>query len=881
MIGIILLYPSIACCDVTWDDLSNLHMAAVGNHYQIRMVETDQLLTLIGPDVWQGNADIYPVDSTVGDGDSDKKVGHYWSQFLMIAQDWLTDAAESEGGEFLIDFQVIQQTGKLIEYEGTWGFKDQDDLVTTIFTTTAHHWVWVEGDYHFHRVAVRLNVLEDIPDARAVWTELMNAPPDPYRRIAAKTKNNGIVERIITGDSNQHHLYEYILDPVDGWLAYADPLREQAGTAARVVLDSSSSLQSPHEVVPVWADYEAIDTIELHVFRSWPGITLPQGTEIYLDNLLITSPVLDNFDWIEPAITRAKEWITFFDQQEPLPTPTPFCGAVLFDMEEEDPVSDTHIGGNGQGTLIHFRDTTTFKNGNASLLWRYELPSSPTGNWPTIEMPIPYEKWNWRCATALGAWIYFDLAGTKYHWTIQPYLTSQGRIGLGNWNVGTEGIPPQTWVYHEWEIDPGQHNLETITQLEFDFASGDGWEPLAIDGRIDIYLDDITVVGDPGILPPTMTPTPTPTLTPTVPPTPTPLIPAQAFPNIPNLLESVEAELVRSGKPAITMFEFSSQLGSRPIDIFDYMDQTLPYVGGFQYQYSQDRYNDFVSRIALYNNENRWDNQPPDAQVAIYLHPSDIYHWMESYRSGWFLNIFGFPYDVIYDINQVFQYPRIYIPPGQATFEQDASIQELLQTYQDQGGKIAESLYELGDNPFLAIDFEREDPVHAYWISGNGQGLLSMTRDLSLAHGGDYSEEWEYSLPVSPAGNYPIFDLKPPHRDCSRLSAVGAWFYFDLTGLKTGNLFMMELLRPELPVMNLGFWIESGEGIPPESWVYHEWEIPEGTDLEEISYIRMLYHAGDGWSSLSKDGTIRILMDDFLFTFAQDDLSLESIWMTY
>ncbi len=302
--------------EVSWDDLSNLTMYQVGDFYEIRVVDTNQLLAMIGYDVWQGNAEIYPVDPTIQSLDTSKRVGHYWSQFLMIAQDWLSDPALSSG-EYLISFDMIKDSTKLIEYEGSWGFNDQDDFVTTIFETTAHHWVWVEGNYHYHRVVVSMDVLEDIPDARAVWTELMNdaggtPTADHYHYLASKTKDDGIIIRDVLGWTNTHHLMEYRLDR-GGWLANYSPIDSQIGTVARIVLDSSSSVESPHYVTPIWADFEVIDNVELHVFRSSPGITLPAGTQFYLDNLLITSPVLDNYDWIDPALARAKEFMALFE----------------------------------------------------------------------------------------------------------------------------------------------------------------------------------------------------------------------------------------------------------------------------------------------------------------------------------------------------------------------------------------------------------------------------------------------------------------------------------------------------------------------------------------------------------------------------------------
>jgi len=358
------------------------------------------------------------------------------------------------------------------------------------------------------------------------------------------------------------------------------------------------------------------------------------------------------------------------------------------------------------------------------------------------------------------------------------------------------------------------------------------------------------------------------------------MAPIQAFPNIPALLESVQHELEQAGKPAITMFEFSSQIGPRPIDIKDYMDYTLPYVGGLQYQYSSDKYADFTSRISLYSGEGRWDMIPPAADFAVYLHPEDIYRREESYRSSWFLNSFGIPCDIVYDASSLFDYSRIYAPPDQPNLEADPGVQSLLQSYRTQGGRIMDSLYRIGPNPFPATDFEREDSIHAYWISGNNQGSLSMSRDLEVAHDGLYSEKWEYTLPVNPSGNFPMFDMRPAHRDCSGLQSIGIWFYFGLSGPKTGTLVKLELLRPGLSTLDLGYWTAPSGGIAPNTWIYREWPIPEGADLDEVAYLRMYYHAGDGWGTMAQDGKITIYLDDVAFTFPEEPTQV-GLWMLY
>lgn len=88
----------------------------------------------------------------------------------------------------------------------------------------------------------------------------------------------------------------------------------------------------------------------------------------------------------------------------------------------------------------------------------------------------------------------FDLNGAKDGWTIQPNLQHPWPTSddLGNWNVGSYGIPANTWVWHEWTIS-GTLDLSTVSHLRFYYHDGDGWAPLAKDNNVDIYLDDISV----------------------------------------------------------------------------------------------------------------------------------------------------------------------------------------------------------------------------------------------------------------------------------------------------------------------------------------------------------------------------------------------------
>lgn len=295
-----------APAQVALSDLTDLQMVSYGTDFKhIRIPSTAQLLTRIAPSVWQGNADIYPVDPRITSPGDVRRAGHYWSQFLMSGIDpdtgeyFLTDRVESEG-ETLQAFNILQSTGKVIEYEGTWSFRD-------LFTTTAHHWVWVEGNDHYHRVQVSLDVLSPVDSAYAIWTELFNST-DAYGTVTASTRDDGIQTRSTLGTTNRHYLAEYELGR-DNWIAFTNPQDGQAGSVARVLLSSQSDIRTDDEVNPVWADYSAFDNIELHLHHQTAGFDLQPGTHFFMDNLLITNPALDNTDWVDAKVDRGKEWI--------------------------------------------------------------------------------------------------------------------------------------------------------------------------------------------------------------------------------------------------------------------------------------------------------------------------------------------------------------------------------------------------------------------------------------------------------------------------------------------------------------------------------------------------------------------------------------------
>lgn len=265
-------------------ELTDLSMFQDNDLWRIRVDDTDRDLVITGPDVWQGNSDIFHTEGSV-------RVGHLWSQFLMLREGyWLTDRAESEG-EYLIDFNVIQDRGKIIWYNGSWGFRDY-------FTTTAEHFVWIRNEYSYHLVDVGLQVLKDLDDIDAIWVELMN-DNDPYSKIFCKT-SQGLLEGNCDSNTGTHEWGSHTLNE-EGWITFINPLKFQKGIPAFVLLQSS------HEVHPVWYDSgTVIENIELHIIPPRESLSVNNGDTYSMQYMLVTGPDTDDHFWVEEAINQTR-----------------------------------------------------------------------------------------------------------------------------------------------------------------------------------------------------------------------------------------------------------------------------------------------------------------------------------------------------------------------------------------------------------------------------------------------------------------------------------------------------------------------------------------------------------------------------------------------
>ncbi|MCD6384288.1 hypothetical protein J7M23_00780, partial [Candidatus Sumerlaeota bacterium] len=144
----------------------------------------------------------------------------------------------------------------------------------------------------------------------------------------------------------------------------------------------------------------------------------------------------------------------------------------------------------------------------------------------------------------------------------------------------------------------------------------------------------------------------------------------------------------------------------------------------------------------------------------------------------------------------------------------------------------------------------------------------------AIFHGGTASLRWEYTLPSVPANNYPTIEMAIPSgtSDWSGATKLGVWMYFDLSAPKTGWTIQPVLCHPYPTVRELGNWNAGPGGVPNDTWVYNEWDIPGELDLSNVSHLRFYYHAGDGWESVAESGKVVIYLDDIVVigTIAED-----------
>lgn len=292
-------------------------------NYHLDIEFTEDKITLTLSPYWIGNALVFPVGS-------DKSIGLFWSQVVMVGLDrggyspgfhpgyglgfnlpsslgyFLTDEVESEGVK-LVSFNVSKDSGEVIEYGGTWKFRD-------LYTTSAEHRVWVKDNYVFHLVDLELRILNIISFVGAAYVEFM-VEGDSYGFATAKTRDGLMTCDLINEPTER---YRELLGPLgriyftshplenDGWISIYEPKKGQEGSAAFVLLDHSRT------AYPAAASSH-IDYIQLHLLPTayLRPLTLSLSKDDYfkMRYLLIVSPEKDNYDWVDSAIYSAKSVI--------------------------------------------------------------------------------------------------------------------------------------------------------------------------------------------------------------------------------------------------------------------------------------------------------------------------------------------------------------------------------------------------------------------------------------------------------------------------------------------------------------------------------------------------------------------------------------------
>jgi hypothetical protein len=149
--------------------------------------------------------------------------------------------------------------------------------------------------------------------------------------------------------------------------------------------------------------------------------------------------------------------------------------------------------------------------------------------------------------------------------------------------------------------------------------------------------------------------------------------------------------------PMISLFEFTSQITNVPISAMEYLRQTAPYVSGMQYQiYSSFKGNelkdnlnrDFLKGIKDIAMENVLLASTTVPSTAIYLNPKEIFLWESGYHIGKELLEIDEDYDIIYTLDQMKNYKKIYIPFTKPVFQRDDELNEELDILNSQGKKV-------------------------------------------------------------------------------------------------------------------------------------------------------------------------------------------------
>jgi Phage integrase, N-terminal SAM-like domain/Phage integrase family len=348
--------------------------------------------------------------------------------------------------------------------------------------------------------------------------------------------------------------------------------------------------------------------------------------------------------------------------------------------------------------------------------------------------------------------------------------------------------------------------------------------------------------------------------------------------SVPALLQVVQTELADRGIASLALMDINTAIypATTPPNSLDELDLSVPFVGGF-FLWEEGYSTNFVNRAVSFNTNGSWTRPAPSAQTAILVSEKDVMNQSRGFSSGLFMLQNGVPCDIIYRPEDMARYQNVYVLPDQPAFGADAAAQQALQSFVAGGGNLPASLYQPFPTPYTVFDFEQSAFLNAFWIAGNGLGTLLVAKDSAQARHGSGALRWYYSLPASPAGNTPMFDLAIRDWNLTGLQKVGLWCYLDCSGPKTGNVMTMSLIRYHagLPATSLGTWNAGTQSVPSGQWVWHEWTVPTNQDMTGVDYLRLQYNAGDGWQPIARNGTnVTIYLDDIAFFFDHTNGSL-------
>ncbi|MFB3895281.1 MAG: hypothetical protein ACE14V_03160 [bacterium] len=163
----------------------------------------------------------------------------------------------------------------------------------------------------------------------------------------------------------------------------------------------------------------------------------------------------------------------------------------------------------------------------------------------------------------------------------------------------------------------------------------------------------------------------------------------------------------------------------------------------------------------------------------------------------------------------------------------------------------------------IVFNGEGANPVTNSWING-GEGSQTTSIDSAIKLSGNSSIKWRYTLPVDPAGDYPTIEMAIPvnKQNWTGATTLGMWMYFDLTGTKTDWTIQPVLAHPYPTVDEMGNWNTGGTGITNNTWTWHEWVIPSGWSISNVSHMRIYYSANDGWAAIARSGNVDLYFDD-------------------